>query len=184
MNVITEIKPSGKPGCHQEGRAFWPLFGREVCVAIGGEGEISPDYARRCVAQLLTPAPDTERRLLEASVRCFRDAECCHGEPIEFLFEFEGMPRPRNLEIPENLLPYLRPVEIRVEQEIPKLFSAAAFLECAWEPEHGISWVVRDGKPLFVGADSGLGSHCAEEVYFSVWKESNYLLWESGQGRG
>jgi len=53
----------------------------------------------------------------------------------------------------------------------------AAFLECAWEPELGMEWVVRDGRPLFAGCYAGLGSHCREEMYTSVWREQNYLCW-------
>ena len=55
--------------------------------------------------------------------------------------------------------------------------SVAAFLECAWEPELGMEWVVRDGRPLFAGYYVGLGSHCREEMYTSVWREQNYLFW-------
>ncbi len=55
--------------------------------------------------------------------------------------------------------------------------SVAAFLGCAWEPELGMEWVVRDGRPLFAGCYAGLGSHCREEMYTSVWREQNYLFW-------
>ena len=177
MTSITSIQKSSRPTCRLTGKAFWPLFGREVSVAMGAAGEVSLAHAQGCADQLLCPAPGVEEQLLAACVQAFRDAEECQGEPVSFLFEFEGMDQPQGLEDPRNILPYLRPVELSIDREETGSFSVAAFLDCAWEPELGMEWVVRDGRPLFAGYYTGLGSHCREEMYTSVWREQNYLFW-------
>lgn len=150
-------------------KAYWPLFRREVTL-FWGEG-VTTEYARRCAGQLLGAGPEVIRELLLAGIRSFRDAEECHGEPIPFLFEFEGLPRPQNLDEPESILPYLLPVELSIDGELPGSYSVSAFLECAWEPEEGLQWIVRDGRPFY----GGLSSHRPEELYTAAWRDLNYL---------
>ena len=98
MTTITSIQKSSRPTCRLTGKAFWPLFGREVSVAMGAAGEVSLAHAQGCADQLLCPAPGVEEQLLAACVQAFRDAEECQGEPVSFLFEFEGMDQPQGLE--------------------------------------------------------------------------------------
>ena len=114
--------------------------------------EISTEYAEKCVSQLLNLDQSSIEQLLKASIRFFYDAERCHGEPLTFMFEFEDMEYPKELDAPMNILPYIIPVEMYIDKEIAGCYSISVFSECAWEPEHGLQWVVRNGKPLYVGA--------------------------------
>ncbi len=158
------------------GKARWPLFGREVKVSFGKGTDVSSEYAEKCVSQLLSLDAAGIEQLLKASIRFFRDAEWCHGEPPPFMFEFEDMEYPQNLNVPANILPYIIPTELYIDREIPEVYSISVFSECAWEPEHGLQWVVRNGRPLYVGGFAGLGSHAEEGIYLETWKENNYLL--------
>ena len=155
---------------------YWPLFNCQVPVTLGRDGTVSLQYAERCVSQLLHLEKAEIDSLLRASIAYFRDEEYCHGEPIEMMFEFEGMPYPEGLEQPERILPYIKPVEISIDREVPSVESVSIFSECAWEPEHSLQWVVRNGKALFVGACGGLGSHGEDQLYLEIWKEQNYLI--------
>ena len=62
-----------------------------------------------------------------------------------------------------------------IDKEIAGCYSISVYSECAWEPEYGLQWIVRNGKALYVGAGEGLGSHADERIYLENWKESNYL---------
>ncbi|MCI9508456.1 MAG: hypothetical protein HFF10_01750 [Angelakisella sp.] len=177
--MIADIKSTGS--CYKRtGKVYWPLFRREVKVSFGMNADVSTEYAEKCVSQLLDLDHSGVEQLLQASVRFFYDAERCYGEPLPFLFEFENMEYPKELNVPTNILPYIIPVEMYVDKEIPNCFSISLFAECAWEPEHGLQWVVRNGRPLYVGGYDGLGSHSDENIYLENWKESNYLFDHSG----
>lgn len=180
MSLIFDTKTTGRDS-QWSGRVFWPLFDSQVTVTLGRYGTVSPEYAERCVLQFLNLEVAEVQTLLRASTAYFRDVEYCHGEPVEMMFEFEGMPYPERLEQPERILPYIKPVEISIDREVPGVGSVSVFSECAWEPEHGLQWVVRNGKALFVGAFSGLESHGEDQLYQEIWKEENYLI--SGRGK-
>lgn len=173
--MITEIKAAGN---HYKltGKIYWPLFGREVKVRWGEGADVSTEYAEKCVSQLLHLDQSGVEQLLEASIRFFYDAERCHGEPLTFLFEFEGMEYPKELHVATNILPYIIPVELYIDKEMAGCCSISVFSECAWEPEHGLQWVVRNGRPLYVGGYDGLGSHDDARIYLENWRESNYLF--------
>ncbi len=172
--MITEIKSAD--GYYKlTGKTYWPLFGREVRVRWGDYADVSTEYAEKCVSQLLNLDQSSIEQLLKASIRFFYDAERCHGEPLTFMFEFEDMEYPKELDASMNILPYIIPVEMYIDKEIAGCYSISVFSECAWEPEHGLQWVVRNGKPLYVGACEGLGSHADESIYLENWSENNYL---------
>lgn len=180
MSLIFDSKMTGRDS-QRSGRVFWPLFDSQVTVTSGRYGTVSLEYAERCVLQLLSLEVAEVQTLLRASAAYFRDMEYCHGEPVGMMFEFEEMPYPERLEQSERILPYIKPVEISIDREVPGVESVSVFSECAWEPEHGLQWVVRNGKALFVGAFSGLDSHGEDQLYQEIWKEENYLI--SGRGK-
>ena len=173
--MITDIK-STKNSYKLTGKIFWSLFGREVKVSWGDSTDVSTEYAEKCISQLLDLDISSIEQLLKASINFFYDEENCNGEPLQFMFEFEGMEYPKDLDTPTNILPYIKPVELYIDKEVAGCYSISVFSECAWEPNHGLQWVVRNGKPLYVGGFDGLGSHCDEVVYLENWKESNYLF--------
>ena len=175
QSLISDIVTAER-GPRLTGQIYWPLFNCQVPVTLGRDGTVSLQYAERCVSQLLHLEKAEIDSLLRASIAYFRDEEYCHGEPIEMMFEFEGMPYPEGLEQPERILPYIKPVEISIDREVPSVESVSIFSECAWEPEHSLQWVVRNGKALFVGACGGLGSHGEDQLYLEIWKEQNYLI--------
>ena len=180
QNLISDIVPAER-GPWLTGKVYWPLFNCQVTVTLGRNGTVSLEYAERCVSQLLSLETVEVQNLLRATVAYFQDVEYCHGEPVEMMFEFEGMPYPEGLEQPERILPYIKPVELSIDQEVPGFMSISVFSECAWEPEHGLQWVVRNGKALFVGAFSGLDSHGENRLYLEIWKEENYLISNRGK---
>ena len=172
--MITEIKAADNY-YKLTGKIYWPLFGCEVKVRWGEGADVSTEYAEKCVSQLLNLDQSSVEPLLKASIRFFYDAERCHGEPLTFMFEFEDMEYPKELDTPMNILPYITPVEMYIDKEIAGCYSISVYSECAWEPEYGLQWIVRNGKALYVGAGEGLGSHADERIYLETWKESNYL---------
>ena len=180
QSLISDIVTAER-GPRLTGQIYWPLFNCQVPVTLGRDGTVSLQYAERCVSQLLHLEKAEIDSLLRASIAFFRDEEYCHGEPVEMMLEFEGMPYPERLEQPERILPYIKPVEISIDREVPGVESVSVFSECAWEPEHGLQWVVRNGKALFVGAFSGVESHGEDQLYQEIWKEENYLI--SGRGK-
>ena len=113
------------------GKTYWPLFGCEVKVRWGEGADVSIEYAEKCVSQLLNLDKSTVEQLLKASICFFYDEERCNGEPLTFMFEFEDMEYPKELDVSMNILPYIMPVEMYIDKEIAGCYSISVFSECA-----------------------------------------------------
>lgn len=74
-----------------------------------------------------------------------------------------------------DVLQYIKPLCITIY--VPKIVDTPQVyisLDCAWDEEYGLAWLVRNEKILYVGSDRNLDVWLADEVYESL--EGNYAF--------
>jgi hypothetical protein len=137
-----------------EGRVYCRPFGRYIAFAV--EDAASMDYVRRCAEHLDALPEPTLLALCEASIRYCNEFRSLTGEPpLAFASAYDvlALVDPNTLLIPDELRP--EPV-VHLE------------LNCDWEPEHGLEWIVRDSRVLYVGGFNG-GNPWAEYDDKASW---------------
>ena len=127
-----------------EGEADFPLFGEVVRVFIYDENDL--EYAQKCVEELhRLPLPVIEK-LCEFSI-----AYC---EDFREYFEDEDIPIPEGIQSRE-ILKYIQPSSLIIKSPSDERIAIHLELDCDWEPEHGMEWIVLDGEVLYVGSFHG-----------------------------
>ncbi|MEC7119573.1 MAG: hypothetical protein VXW65_06695 [Pseudomonadota bacterium] len=123
------------------GEVFFGLFEKDVTLLVEGH-DLS--YAQACAINLNEMSDVLVQDLCEASIR-YR-AAC---------LEANGVPAVQ-LETVQDILKSIDP-RILIVPCIEGLSDPVIHLElnCAWEEEHGMEWMIRDRKVLYVGAFSG-----------------------------
>jgi hypothetical protein len=136
-NVITNTY-----GC-PEGEVWFELFDKYINFAVEDAADI--DYAQLC-AQYLNSQPESViKDLCEASIRYCNNFLEAIGEPEK---EFENYRDILQLIYPSVLL-----IPDPENNNEPILHME---LNCEWEEEHGMEWVVRNNEVLYVGASNGV----------------------------
>ena len=111
----------------------------------------SDAYALACAQHLNTLSDATVLRLCEASIRYYHDFLDMIGEA------------PREFAQPREILKLIQPSSLSVpnpkDSSNPNEHTGAVVhleLNCDWEEEHGLEWLVRNNKVLYVGAYNGV----------------------------
>lgn len=135
-NVITNTY-----GC-PEGEVRFELFNKYIQFAVEDAADI--DYSRLC-AQYLNSQPELViKDLCEASIRYCNNFLEAIGEPTKVFNNYRDVLK---LIYPSVLL-----IPDPENGDEPMIHME---LNCEWEEEHGMEWIVRDGKVLYVGAFNG-----------------------------
>ena len=139
--LLKDITPTPEGPFAVEGRVYCRPFGRYIGFAV--EATASMAYVRRCAEHLDTLPAATLDALCEASIRYCNEFRSLVGEaPLAFA-------------APRDVLALVDPNTLLIpDEERPE---AVVHLEmnCEWEPEHGLEWIVRDGRVLYVGGFNG-----------------------------
>ncbi|MDP7017186.1 MAG: hypothetical protein QGG36_15380 [Pirellulaceae bacterium] len=139
MNLIRELKPDT---FGMEGVVDTLLFATEVGVFI--EEGASVDYAQKC-ADYFNSLPDhVIASLCAAAIRYCNEALDAVGEP---LMEFRSDRDVLNIVYPSVLM-----VPPGNHESAPVIHME---LNCDWEEEHGMEWIIRDDEVLYVGQFTG-----------------------------
>ncbi|MBZ5488162.1 hypothetical protein HW452_11570 [Halomonas aquamarina] len=119
-----------------EGKVYSALFD-QVVTLFAADADLV--FARRCAVHLNQLSDEVVEHLCRSTVH-YCDAFLSEvGEP---LIEFAA---------PRDVLKLVTPQVLIVpcpEKQTPVVHLE---LECDWEPEHGLEWVVREDKVLYVG---------------------------------
>lgn len=133
------------------------LFGYEMDVVLSHSDEALPVYAEKCADYFNhLPAPLFDE-LKRYSLRYYND--------MKQFYDDDNPDFPQNVTL-ENIGDYVKAQCLIVEQ--PKDAAKIAFsmeFRCAWEPEHGMEWVINDGKVLYVGDYQGVSAWYDPQVY-------------------
>jgi hypothetical protein len=122
----------------QEGEVYWKLFDRHITLLnLDGAG---PAYMEKCAAYLNGLDESLIDELCRASLR-YRDA-----------FYKAVSERRRKIKNPRDVLGIVKPRTLVIpEEKDPDVPVVSIGFSCEWEPEHGMQWLVREGRILFVG---------------------------------
>lgn len=135
--LITDIKKTDL--YNVEGKCTFLLFNQEIDVYVEDGSSIA--YAETCVQYLNTMPNELITQLCEASLRYANDFNEAVGD------------EPLIVKKPTDILQHISPGSVIIpepENENQPAFSLS--LSCSWEEEHGLEWVIRDGKLMYVGA--------------------------------
>ena len=129
-----------------EGEAYFELFDRNILVYIDQDADI--EYAELCITYLNSLSKELINQLCKASIRYCNEFLDDIGEDI---IEFSK---------PTDVLPYITPNTICIP--CPKNKSEPVIdleLHCTWEEEHGMEWIIRSEKVMYVGAYNGINPY-------------------------
>ncbi|NIZ46619.1 hypothetical protein PVA44_05010 [Entomospira nematocerorum] len=131
---------------------------------------ISEAIARNIVKQVEERVGTSKRNRNLATVKRYFIEEITLNLPKEE--QPYHLTRPLIVE-PRDILPYITPLYMSITA--PKDTSPYVHLifDCAWDEEHGLSWLIRDGKILYVGSNVALELWEREEYYHEL--EGNYV---------
>jgi hypothetical protein len=124
-----------------EGEVFIGIFDKYITLAVEDDNLI---YSKKCAAYLNELPESLLKELCEASIRYCNDFLEAIGEAV-MVFEKA-----------EDVLKHIYPSVLMVP--FPDGITDPVIhmeLNCSWEEEHGMEWVIRGNKVLYVGAFNG-----------------------------
>ena len=129
-----------------EGEAYLELFEQNIKVYIDQESDI--EYAELCITYLNTLSEGLIDEICKASIRYCNEFLDDIGEDI---IEFSK---------PTDVLTHITPNTICISKPENKSEPAIDLeLNCTWEEEHGMEWVIRNGKVMYVGPYHGINPY-------------------------
>lgn len=135
---------------HFEGRAPFDLFKQDITILIDRE-EADFDYAEKCVKALNEISEEVIDILCEASVRyCIDFCENVGEAPPEFYSI-------------RDVLSHIKPNSMSIDPPQDKGIVIHLELECDWEEEHGLEWLIKDNKVYYVGPFCNASPYSQEE---------------------
>lgn len=125
-----------------QGEAFFTLFDRYVAFAVEDASDI--EYVEKCVEYFNALDSGIIDKLCLASIRYCNDFLEMVGEDS------------RQFNSPRDVLSLVSPGTLIIPNEENSGTPVAHLeLNCDWEPEHGMEWIIRDRAVLYVGAFNG-----------------------------
>jgi hypothetical protein len=119
------------------------------------------DYEKKCVETFLNWNGFVWSELEMGTLYYYMEIE-----GIDELTEANSL----NINLPEDIWQYCYPTRImfvRFKENPMDVFTVVS-LECEWESEHGLSWVVKNtDEPIFIGAQGNLHSINEKQEHFN-----------------
>ena len=151
-----------------EGTLFVPLFKNNIKVYI--EQEVDIKYAESCAEHFTT--------LSDAMIDefCSKAIEYC-----EFMREewgdfdiYDNIVDSINEKIPERIfgreiLKFISSPRMYIMPPKENIPGYNIECDCVWEPEHGLDWIIRGNRTLYVGQSEGLGAWCDDDEYEDIF---------------
>ncbi|KAB8138104.1 hypothetical protein F9U64_06575 [Gracilibacillus oryzae] len=129
-----------------EGVAYLELFDQNIKVYIDQESDI--EYAELCITYLNTMHAGLIDEICKASIRYCNEFLDDIGEDV---IKFSK---------PTDVLACITPNTICIPNPEDKTQPVIDLeLLCTWEEEHGMEWVIRNGKVMYVGPYNGINPY-------------------------
>lgn len=129
-----------------EGEAYLELFDQNIKVYIDQESDI--EYAELCITYLNTLSEGLINEICKASIRYCNEFLDDIGEDI---IDFSK---------PTDVLSHITPNTICIPYPDNKTEPVIDLeLNCKWEEEHGMEWIIRNGKVMYVGPYNGVNPY-------------------------
>lgn len=150
-----------------EGTFHSTLFNCEIGINI--DPEVDMEYAEMCVEHFNSLSDDMIDEFCEMAIRyCeFMREEWADFGYDDIVEEIENT-IPKKVE-GRNILQFISSPTMYImppEQNIP---GYSIECDCIWEPEHGLDWIIRENKNLYVGQSEALGAWCDDEEYEGIF---------------
>ena len=123
-----------------EGSVTFPLFNRNIDLLVNGD--VPYEYVVACSRALESLSGDLVDKLLLGTAR-YREAGRKQG--------FTG----GDVQEPKDLLPHIEPSCLTVWPPEGNGVALSLELDCDWEDEHGMEWLIRDSEVVYVGPFQG-----------------------------
>ena len=150
-----------------EGVFYSTLFHCEIGINI--DPDVDMEYAEMCAEHFNSLS---DRMIDEFCDMAVRYCEFMHEEWADF--GYDDIVEEINTAIPEKvegreILKFISSPTMYVmppEQNVP---GYSIECNCIWEPEHGLDWIIRDDKNLYVGQSEALGAWLDDDAYEGVF---------------
>jgi hypothetical protein len=119
--------------------------------------------------------------LCKYSIRCFEDFKTAYEVGLDEYLESYNMPK--HVEGRE-ILKYISPAKIKFTKI--KDYNTLAVdmdLDCKWESNYGMEWVIRNGKIVYVGFYEGLGAWVEDGYTFGNYTLNEHPFSENPDGQ-
>jgi hypothetical protein len=140
-NKLVQNLREGQHG--QEGEVYFALF--EKYIPLFNWRKANDAYIMKCADHLNSLDETIIGHLCRASIRYCNDFLDAIGQ------------EQKHFNKPRDVLSLIYPSSLSIpepkEESIPVIHME---LNCEWEEEHGMEWIIKDGKVLYVGAFNGL----------------------------
>lgn len=157
MSIIKDIKRAEN---FYEGKVFYNLFGIEIDVVIDLESA-DFEYAEKCARALNNMSEEVIGKLCEYSVLYCED----YCDEIE--------EEPPTIESERDILHYIHPESLTVDIPQDERIVIHLALNCDWNEEHGLEWLVKDDEILHVGPFYGEPAYADDSYYCNSWNYAN-----------
>ena len=138
MELIKDVVDNGKD---IEGKVFFNLFDRYIRFSASRkEPKPNLDYINQCAVYLNSLSDDLINRLCRSSIMY------CNYYLEEYLGE-----EPKKFASDRDVLALITPLDLMIPDMKENEPIAHLELNCEWEPEHGMEWIVRGDRLLYVG---------------------------------
>lgn len=138
MELIRNTK-AGEFGI--EGEVYFGLFDTYIALMVEDD---ALSYTQKCAAYLNELSESLVKELCEASIRYCNSFLDAIGEPTKQFKKAE--------DVLKHIYPSMLIVPFPEGVDDPVIHME---LNCSWEGEHGMEWVIRGNKVLYVGAFNG-----------------------------
>lgn len=159
------IKNLKKTDLGLEGIIPFKLFNKDIKIFMffeDPEKELKiVEYAEKCAEALNVLSAETIDRLCKYSDRYRKDFCSCVGEDCP------------KLSRTKDILKYIDPLSLCVIEPQDNDIVLHLELNCAWEEEHGMQWLMKAGKILYVGPYDDISAY-EEESYYKECE--NYIF--------
>ncbi|WP_010247710.1 DUF6985 domain-containing protein [Acetivibrio cellulolyticus] len=126
-----------------EGELYFELFKKDISFSTDDE-DVTIEYIEKCATYLNSITGDVINFLCEASIRYCNDVLNMIGEePKKFK---------NTSDVLELIYPSVLIVPMPENGNEPVIHLE---LNCDWEEEHGMEWIIRDNTVLYVGSFNG-----------------------------
>ena len=136
-----------------EGTVSFNRFGVDILVLI--EDGVDIPYAEQCVAALNSLCETTIDLLCKYSEKYCRDFCESVGEECP------------EINTPRDILQYIYPLALIVDKPQDSDVVVHLELNCEWEPEHGMEWIIKGKEILYVGSFNGESAY-EERSYYEM----------------
>ena len=127
-----------------EGEVFFGLFDRYISFfSDGNEGKVDLEYVNQCAVYLNSLSEDLIDRLCQGSIMYCNTFLDDIGEEAKQFANYR------------DVLPLITPLGLSIPEKNRNEPVIHLELDCEWEPEHGMEWIVREDRILYIGSYDG-----------------------------